>query len=63
MTVDQLRAHFKVKNNSQLAKKISRGRSTITDWEKKGIPVSVQALIQIETNGALKANIPTAKAA
>lgn len=57
MNVGELREFFKVKNNSQLAKKLGRGRTTICDWDRDGIPVERQALFQIQTNGALKADL------
>ncbi|MFN3073164.1 hypothetical protein ACK1JC_06010 [Acinetobacter sp. TY2] len=33
------------------------GRTTVWDWEKKGIPLDTQARLQILTNGKLKANL------
>ncbi|MBF7687051.1 hypothetical protein [Acinetobacter rathckeae] len=57
MNVSELRAFYRVKNNSQLARKIGRGRTTICDWDKFGIPNGAQAILQIQTNGALKADL------
>lgn len=57
MNVCDLKAFYKVKNNTQLARKIGRGRSTVCDWDKQGIPIKTQAFIQIQTNGALKADL------
>lgn len=56
MNVQQLRDFYKVKNNSQLSKEISKGRSTISEWETKGIPPRTQAALEILTNGKLKAD-------
>jgi len=57
MNVKQLREHYKVNSNPQLAKKIGVGRTTVWDWEKKGIPLKTQALLELKTKGKLKADI------
>ena len=56
MNVEQLRKHYKAENNSQLAKKLKKGRSTIHEWELNGIPPRTQAAIQVMTDGKLKAD-------
>ncbi|MGF2878572.1 hypothetical protein F9230_08565 [Acinetobacter johnsonii] len=56
MTVDQLITFYKVKNKSQLAQKIAAARSTITEWEKNGIPPRTQASFEVLTEGKLKAD-------
>lgn len=56
MDVAQLRDFYNVKNNSLLAKKINRGRTTVWDWEKNGIPPRTQAIFEVLTNGKLKAD-------
>ncbi|KEC85386.1 MULTISPECIES: hypothetical protein [Acinetobacter] len=56
MNVEQLREFYKVKNNSQLAKKINKARSGITKWEKEGIPPRTQATFEVLTYGKLKAD-------
>lgn len=56
MNVKELRKHFAVQNNSQLAAKLKRGRSTIHGWEENGIPISVQAMLELTTKGKLKAD-------
>ncbi|MCH7391849.1 Cro/CI family transcriptional regulator [Acinetobacter dispersus] len=56
MNVEDLREHFGVKNNSQLAKKINRGRSTVHGWEEAGIPPSTQAVLELLTKGKVKAD-------
>lgn len=56
MTVSQLITFYKVKNKSQLAQKIAAARSTITEWEKNGIPPRTQASFEVLTEGKLKAD-------
>lgn len=56
MQVKDLRDFYGVKNNSQLAKEINRGRSTIHGWEANGIPPSAQAVLEILSKGKLKAD-------
>ena len=56
MKVSELIKFYEVKNKSQLAKKINKGRSTLTDWEAKGIPPKSQAALEILTQGQLKAD-------
>jgi len=57
MNVEQLREHYKVNSNPQLAKKIGVGRTTVWDWEKKGIPPKTQAFWELKTKGKLKADL------
>ncbi|AWV87082.1 hypothetical protein [Acinetobacter radioresistens] len=56
MNVADLRKFYNVENNSQLSKKIKRGRSTITGWEEEGIPLGTQAIFELLTGGKLKAD-------
>lgn len=56
MNVEQVREFYKVENNSQLSKKINKGRSTIHGWEANGIPPSAQAVLEILSKGKLKAD-------
>lgn len=56
MNVAQLRSFYSVKNNTQLAEKIKRGRTTVWDWEKSGIPLRTQAFFEVLTEGELKAD-------
>lgn len=56
MNVAELREHYCVKNNALLAQKINYGRTTVWEWEKKGIPPRTQALFEILTEGKLKAD-------
>jgi DNA-binding transcriptional regulator YiaG len=57
MNVQDLRDHYNTKSNPQLARKLGVGRTTIWDWEKKGIPLDKQARLQLLTGGKLKANL------
>lgn len=41
-----------------VAEKIGVGHTVLTNWKKNGIPLSRQAMIEIQTNGALKADMP-----
>lgn len=56
MNVAQLCDFYEVKNKSQLAKKIKKGRSTIQGWEKEGIPPKTQATFELLSKGKLKAD-------
>lgn len=62
MSVDDLIKHFGAASDSDLAKKLGRGRSTICEWRAKGIPEKTQSFYQVCTNGALKANLSKATA-
>lgn len=56
MTVDDLLKFFAVKNDNQLHQKTKiAAKSTISQWRAEGIPIERQAIIQIQTGGALKA--------
>ncbi|MDQ8954519.1 hypothetical protein RFH42_16335 [Acinetobacter rudis] len=57
MNVAELREHFGVKNNTNLAQKIKYGRTTVWEWEKFGIPPRTQALFEVLTEGKLKADL------
>ena len=56
MNVKQLCDFYEVKNKSQLAKKIKKGRSTVHGWEVDGIPPKTQAALELMTNGKVKAD-------
>ena len=62
MNVQDLKKYYQVKSNPQLAKKIGAGRTTVWDWEKKGIPIKTQAHIQLITNGEVKADLQSSAA-
>ena len=57
MTVDELKLHYEVKTDSELAQKIGYSKGAVSKWRSKGISPETQALLQILTNGKLKANI------
>jgi hypothetical protein len=57
MSVDDLIKHYGATSDSDLAKKLSRGRSTICEWRANGIPEKTQSFYQVLTNGALKAEL------
>lgn len=57
MTVDDLRSFYGADTDSDLARKINRGRSTVSGWRDSGIPERTQAYFQAITKGALRASI------
>lgn len=57
MTVDDLKHHYGVKNDSELAEILNKTRGAISKWRSKGIPLTSQALLQVQSNNKLKANI------
>ena len=42
----------------EIAQKLNVSISRLSDWKVNGIPVGRQAMIEIQTNGALKADLP-----
>lgn len=63
MKVSELIAFYKAKNRLELSKKIGVVRSTISGWEKNGIPPKTQALLELKTKGKVKADLSNANAA
>ncbi len=66
MTVNDLIKFFSARNIPQLAEKSPFKKPTLYYWYHHGIPIEQQALIEIGTNGKLKANkklIPKLKGA
>ena len=57
MTVDDLRNHYGVKSDAELARKLKHTRGAICKWRHRGIPLDTQARLQILTNGEVKANM------
>lgn len=49
-------------NRKQLSARTGYSTVTIWKWEKKGIPHGTQAILQIQTNGELKADLSGLKA-
>lgn len=56
MNVDDLKKFYKVKSPAELARKLSRPRSTIHYWIKGGIPFSTQTTFEVLSEGKLKAD-------
>lgn len=42
----------------EIAQKLNVSISRLSDWKTNGIPVGRQAMIEIQTNGVLKAEMP-----
>lgn len=61
MNVEDLRNFFDVANNAELSRKIKIAKSTLSGWEKIGIPTSTQAEIEILSKGKLKADLSKSK--
>ena len=57
MTVDELKQHYGTKTDTELARKIGYTKGAVSKWRKKGICVETQALLQLKTNGMVKANL------
>lgn len=57
MTVDDLKRYYGVENDYEVAQIIKKTRGAISKWRSRGIPINTQAFIQIQTNGALKADL------
>lgn len=57
MTVDDLKIHYGVKNDSDVARILGHTRGAISKWRHRGIPSDTQARLQIQTEGKLKANL------
>ena len=57
MTVDELKLHYGVKTDSELAQKVGYTKGAISKWRSKGISLETQALLQLRTNGRVKANL------
>ncbi len=57
MTVDDLQKFLKINTFELLGKKIGKCKGTISLWNSSAIPIGEQAILQIRTGGALKADI------
>ena len=57
MIVDDLKKYYGVKHDFELAKKVGYSKGAISKWRNKGICLETQAILQIKTNGKLKADI------
>ena len=56
MTFNELKSFFHVKTDTALAEKLDVSKAVIHKWKNQGIPTERQAIIQIQTNGKLKAD-------
>lgn len=57
MTVDDLRIHYGVEKDSDVARILGHTRGAISKWRHRGIPPDTQARLQLITKGKLKANL------
>jgi len=57
MSVDDLRAFYRMPTDEMLAQRLRVSKSTISFWRAHGIPLPRQALIQILTKGKLRAEV------
>ena len=57
MKVDDLKVYYSAKSDAELAEKLQRSRGAISKWRSRGIPLSTQAVLQIQTKGKVKANL------
>ena len=56
MTVDDLKLYYRVKTDTELALKVKCTKAAISKWRNKGISLKTQAVLQLLTNGEVKAN-------
>lgn len=52
MTIEEVIEHYG--SVTQTAKALRVTRPTVYRWQEKGVPLTYQALIEIQTKGALK---------
>lgn len=57
MSVDDLRAFYRMPTDETLAKRLRVSKSTVSFWRAHGIPLPRQALIQLHTRGKLRADV------
>ncbi|HAK32223.1 hypothetical protein ABFO59_05550 [Acinetobacter radioresistens] len=57
MTVDDLKNHYEVESDAELARLLKKTRGAISKWRTYGIPISTQAVIQVQTKDKLKADL------
>ena len=56
MNVQQVKKHYKVKTNVELAKKLGMTPANITYWAQDGIPYQQQCVLYYESKHKLKPN-------
>lgn len=57
MTVDDLKLHYGVKTDSEIARIFGHTRGAISKWRHRGIPPETQAKLQLLTKGKVKADL------
>ncbi|MDN8266403.1 hypothetical protein QZK22_00960 [Acinetobacter baumannii] len=57
MNLSDLMTYHDCKNKKELSKKTGYSTVTLWKWENNGIPARTQAVLQVQTNGKLKANL------
>lgn len=57
MTVDDLKNHYEAESDAELARILKKTRGAISKWRTYGIPISTQAVIQVQSKGKLKADL------
>ncbi|MEF9957845.1 MAG: hypothetical protein RR767_11715 [Acinetobacter sp.] len=57
MTVDDLRLHYGVKTDSEIAQILGYTKGAISKWRHKGICLETQAVIELRTEGKVKADL------
>jgi hypothetical protein len=58
MTHDQVIAHYGSGDKAAAALGLRGGRATVHQWKKIGIPIEHQIAYEIDSKGALRADIP-----
>lgn len=57
MTFEELTNHFEGLSYREIAKRIGVAHSQLSYYKDNGIPKGRQAIIELKTNGKLKANL------
>lgn len=58
MTFDDLQDYFKGQSYEDIKKQTGISKSQLTNYKNEGIPTGRQAILEIQTNGMLKADVP-----
>lgn len=56
MTYADLLAHYGATTRAELARAMNKSRPTLIAWQRDGIPLDSQKLIEYETRGRLRAD-------
>lgn len=57
MNLSDLMNYHDCKNKKELSKKTGYSTVTLWKWENNGIPVRTQAVLQVQSQGKLKADL------